>query len=220
MHTRCQGHRWAGRAPCRGPTASSFSLPEVVQGPPTRWSPGVLNPDAPWREVKRPFFRAEGTQAAAPCVRQREACPLWGHVWGRRPVWCPGCSVTTPSNSRMFISPSGRPLEEIGTGPPACRELRGDGRGRHTGILGPERLWYVLRRVWERWRLSFPGETLESIVVFLSPFAHSWTMRLLEEPLSRVVYGWKFLELFPESSNSHPPHKYTSKVTNRSSNSR
>lgn len=35
-----------------------------------------------------------------------------------------------------------------------------------------------------------------------------------------VVYGQKYLELFLEFPNSHPPHKYISKVTNRSSNSK
>lgn len=111
----------------------------------------------------------------------------------------------------MLVSLSVRSLEEIGTGPPACRELRGDGRGRHTKLLGQERLWYVLRRVWERRRLSFPRETLESIVVFLSPWAHSWTTRLLEEPLSEgslwpEILGTvsRVFRLSSSPTNTHP----------------
>lgn len=51
----------------------------------------------------------------------------------------PGCSVTTPSILRMLVSLSVRSVEEIGTGPPACRVLTGDERGRHTKLLGQER---------------------------------------------------------------------------------
>lgn len=78
----------------------------------------------------------------------------------------------------------------------------------------------MLRRVWERKRWILPGGTLESIVIFPSPLAPFWAIESWKNLCSRVLYDWKYLELFPESSNSHLPHKYTPKVTNRSSNSR
>lgn len=152
MHTGCWGRQWAGRAPrldSLRPHVSSLRQfrkhPKVViRGPESR------------RTLVRPLFRAEGTQAVALRARQRFChspgdgglCPLWGHIWGGRPLWHPGCSVTTPFNSRIsLISLSVRSLEEIGNGPPACRDLRGDWRGRCRKTLGQERLWYVLRRV-------------------------------------------------------------------------
>lgn len=71
----------------------------------------------------------------------------------------------------------------------------------------------MLRRVCERKRWIFPGGILESIVVFPSLLAPFWTTRVLEGCFM-TENPWNYFQSLQTLD------KCTSKVTNRSSNSR
>lgn len=75
--------------------------------------------------------------------------------------------------------------------------------------------------MWERKRWIFPGRILESVCIFISVSISS----LLNNQNAGKTFAWGYFmtentwNCFLESSDSHPPHKYTSKVPNRRSNS-
>lgn len=204
-------------------TVSPFSLPVGVQGPLQMWWPTqgcdswcTLGGSSAERKVQAQWPSVWGSKSASP-----RGLSFVGPEPSREPLWCPRCSVTTVSNSRMFISLSVGCLgdKDRNEPSPASRELSGNWGDGHTKILNQERLWYVLRRVWEE-ELNFPWRDLRKhcliSVSICSLFEQLGYWRKL---CPWVVYGWKYLALSPRSSASHPSHKYTSKVTDSSNSS-
>lgn len=137
-----------------------FYSPEEFKGHSKPSQPWVMNP-----KVKL-LSRAKGVDAVALHVRQgfcqfQVVCPLWG--WTKGPCGSggvqTGCSVTSLSNSRIFIGLSVRPpWRKKGRNDPfpTCQELKDSWGGRHTHkILNRETVICAKKDVREE-EMNFP----------------------------------------------------------------